>query len=380
MNTEKVLPITLDIDFTVNLMDCLPLCMISAKDNLKNWINQNFMLPVAYLKTDGALDYIITDGVRYGANYRNPETVLRHCFVCGSIMRNVKSIVELLIDRLDEDWYSVIFVDQYYIKGTAAYQQWHYSHEIFIYGYDKNRRIFKAVSYGRKMFMLDISFEDLEVGFQEVFSVPAFTEEGWHEYTLMLYQFIKHTEEYPYNNETFINKLTMYAKGVLPDRIYYEDLLYMHCNKSQCYFGLNATEAMIQKMRMDKETFLNQCTGDEKYKVFESFSAIYKYFEFHKGLLKRISYYASDFNTSIEYQSSIINLGVMKGYEKIVKACEVIKALYLKLKILSNKKDDERIIREIDKVIEILEWIGKFEPEVLGRLLMILTQDGKILR
>lgn len=195
MNTEKLLPITLDIDFTVNLMDCLPLCMISAKDNLKNWINQNFMLPVAYLKTDGALDYMITDGVRYGANYRNPETVLRHCFVCGSIMRNVKSIVELLIDRLDEDWYSVIFVDQYYIKGTAAYQQWHYSHEIFIYGYDKNRRIFKAVSYGHKMFMLDITFEDLEVGFQEVFSVPSFTEEGWHEYTLMLYQFIKHTEE-----------------------------------------------------------------------------------------------------------------------------------------------------------------------------------------
>ena len=44
MKDVKELPITLDIEFTVNLKNCLPLCMTSEKESLKNWVNENFIL------------------------------------------------------------------------------------------------------------------------------------------------------------------------------------------------------------------------------------------------------------------------------------------------------------------------------------------------
>lgn len=365
MNESKELPVTLDIDFTVNLMDCLPLCIISAKDNLKNWINQNFMLPVACMNPDGTLSYIITDGVRYGANYRNPETILRHSFVCGNILHSVEDIVDLLINRIDEDWYSVLFVDQYYIKGTSAYLKEHYSHEMLIYGYNKKERIFRAISYARKMFVLNISFDDLSKGYKRVFGISEFIKEGWHEYTLILYQFVKHTKEYPYDRDTFLKKIEMYVKGELPDIIYYENLLYMQYNEQKCFFGVKTNDILYAQMAADKHLFLKTSGDKKQYDLFNRYVVIYKYTEFHKGLLKRMRACFGFQNENAVIQE------VIKEYEKIVKICEETRLLYLKLQVLSEKNNKVRAIMTLDSIMRKIKYVKENEPMILRLMLSL---------
>lgn len=366
MGESKELPVTLDIDFTVNLMDCLPLCIISAKDDLKNWVNQNFMLPVACMKPDGILDYIITDGVRYGANYRNPEAIVRHSFVCGNILRNVKDIVDLLIDRIEEDWYSILFVDRYYIRGTFAYQESHNLHEVLIYGYDKEQKLFHAITYARKMCLINISFEDLQNGFRGIYSILKYREEGWYEYTLMLYQCIKHTETYPFVRETFIRKFNSYRDGLFSEKEYFENLLYMRCGRQECFFGIKANEAVIMKMKSEKEMFMNAVTEQEKYSLFKFYSVIHTFSEFHAGFLKRLKVFIAFDNT---YS---VNENAIEKYEAIVRECEKIRLLYLKIEILLKKKDDDRIITTVDTAMRKLELVHKREKEALSLVIVNL--------
>lgn len=362
MVQAKALPIMLDIDFTVSMMDCLPLCIISSNKKLRNWVKQNFMLPVACIEPDETLEYIITDGVKYGANYRNPQTILRHSFVCGHIMRDVKNIVDLIIDRINRDWYSVIFLDNYYIKGSAAYHEWHYLHEVLVYGYDIAKSHFDAVMYTQRMCRVTILFEDFLKGFQGIFTIPKYKEGGWDEYTLMLYQLIKHTEDYPFVQEEFIGKVKTYAKGIIQDKDYFENLLYMRCNKQKCFWGIKANEAMLLKMESDKTVFLNTIVGQEKYALFKSYAALHTYSEFHRGFLKRLKY-------AVEYQNlHEIDYGKLTEYEIIVKECEEIRLLYLKLIEFSNRKDDNRIIKTIDSVIRKLEVVNRTEVKILCSL------------
>lgn len=42
------------------------------------------------------------------------------------------------------------------MKGTSAYQEWHDLHEMLIYGYDKEQKLFRAITYARKMCCLII--------------------------------------------------------------------------------------------------------------------------------------------------------------------------------------------------------------------------------
>lgn len=363
MKEGKELPITLDIDFTVNLMDCLPLCIIFANSGLENWVNQNFMLPVACLKSADSLEYIITDGVKYGANYQNPEALLRHSFICGSAMQNIECITDFMIERINMDWYGIIFIDQYYVEGLPSFHKRHFSHEVLIYGYDLKKRIFNAIAYARKMCAIEISFDALEKSFREVFSVPGFTEEGWHEYTLMLYQFVKHTESYPFEKDIFENKLAMYMKGVLPDYLFFEKLLYMRCEKQQCFFGIKVTEAMLIKVKSDKDLFINAIEKEEKYLIFELYSAVHIYAEFYKALFKKIKVYIRQQDICSESKEFVAKYG------EIVKASEQIRMLYLKLEILAHKREDAKIEITLNSIIEKLEYIKEEEPVILKLLL-----------
>lgn len=361
MDDMKELPIALDVDFTVNLMDCLPLCIISANERLKNWVNENFMLPVACMGSGGALNYMITDGVKYGANYQNPEALVRHSFICSSALRGIGCIVDFLIERIDMDWYGIIFVDQYYVEGTPSYQKRHYAHELLVYGYDKNARMFNAIVYGKKLQAVRISFDVLEKSFWEVFSVPNFTEEGGYEYTLMLYQFVKHTEDYPFDREAFLRKLELYRKGALPDKVFFEKLLYMSYEKQDCFFGIRATEALIAKMKMDKDKFINKLYEEESI-LFKLYSAFYTYAEFHKALLKKMVFYA-------EYQNIYLeNEKAFQEYGGIVRISEQMRMLYLKLNVQFFRRDDLGVVRTLDAIIRDLDYISEKEPKIMGQL------------
>lgn len=69
-----------------------------------------------------------------------------------------------LIAQLEREYYVVTYVDEYYIHNSICYQQNHFVHDIFIYGYDLDRQIYHVAIFdkNRQFTMQEVTFEQFE--------------------------------------------------------------------------------------------------------------------------------------------------------------------------------------------------------------------------
>lgn len=69
-----------------------------------------------------------------------------------------------LITQLELEFYVVTYVDEYYIHNSICYQQNHFGHDIFIYGYDLDRRIYNVAIFdkNRQFSMQEVTFDQFE--------------------------------------------------------------------------------------------------------------------------------------------------------------------------------------------------------------------------
>jgi hypothetical protein len=51
------------------------------------------------------------------------------------------TVIQLLMDAIDNGNYCYFLINRYYLPGSIDYQKNHGSHEIFVYGYDKEKKI-----------------------------------------------------------------------------------------------------------------------------------------------------------------------------------------------------------------------------------------------
>ncbi|GGG02013.1 hypothetical protein [Paenibacillus aceti] len=68
-----------------------------------------------------------------------------------------------LITQLERKYYVVTYVDEFYIHNSICYQQNHFVHDIFIYGYDLDRQIYHVAIFdkNRQFTMQEVTFEQL---------------------------------------------------------------------------------------------------------------------------------------------------------------------------------------------------------------------------
>ncbi|UNK15971.1 BtrH N-terminal domain-containing protein [Paenibacillus sp. N3/727] len=66
-----------------------------------------------------------------------------------------------LITQLEREYYVVTYVDEFYIHNSICYQQNHFVHDIFIYGYDLDRQIYHVAIFdkNRQFTMQEVTFE-----------------------------------------------------------------------------------------------------------------------------------------------------------------------------------------------------------------------------
>lgn len=361
---KKELPITLDIEFTESMGISVPLCILSTVQGYRNWMNTNYMMPIACMKGDDMFEYVIADGARYGWLSQMPPALMRFSFVGDNILKDVRDIIEVLVESIDMQQYCVLFLDNYYLPCEESFQKVHYVHEVLIYGYDIGTHIFQIITYGRKIHKAEIAFNDLKNGFEAAFEYIKDTD-GWDKYMLMQYSLINHKRDYPYYKKEFLGKLRLYKEGNLPEKVYFERYLYQNYEEGDCFYGLKANEAFLIKMKRVREMF-SEGDDETKYDIFRQYGPIHTYVEFHKALLKRLTYYNS------LCPRGIVTNKVLKKYIEIVNLIEVIRFLYIKLQIYSNQKyNEEKIIRILNAIIEKLEVIIFLETKVMNEILEI---------
>lgn len=58
-------------------------------------------------------------------------------------------IINFIVDAIEQNYYPLIYVDEYYIKHKSAYNNFHCPHEMLIFGYSENK--LKVLGYDRCM-------------------------------------------------------------------------------------------------------------------------------------------------------------------------------------------------------------------------------------
>lgn len=86
-------------------------------------------------------------------------------FDCNEIKSKYGSLVDLVINMINNNWYMVCMLDQFYIN-----QRSHYIHPNFIYGYDDVKKKFFIQDHfdHGKLSQLEVEFDKVEKGFSDL--------------------------------------------------------------------------------------------------------------------------------------------------------------------------------------------------------------------
>lgn len=86
-------------------------------------------------------------------------------FDCNDIMNKYGGLVNFVIDMLNDNWYVVCMLDQFYIN-----QMPHFIHQNFIYGYDDaKKKLYLQDHFDHgKLSQLEVEFEKVEKGFSDL--------------------------------------------------------------------------------------------------------------------------------------------------------------------------------------------------------------------
>ncbi|MNO17098.1 hypothetical protein D3C76_67890 [compost metagenome] len=139
------------------------LCIVLTDDKKLSWFYSNYAQVYSRDKEiDLKFDFLSYDGM-----YPRFPCINQNWFNREFFLKSQNSLVQFIIDCIDQGFYCEIVVDEYYIPNKANYMKKSYPHQNLIYGYDKESHNFKIVGFNKhnQFTRMEIDFERLEEGF-----------------------------------------------------------------------------------------------------------------------------------------------------------------------------------------------------------------------
>ena len=237
----------------------------------------------------------------------------------------VRKIPEFIIQSIQMNQYLFFLIDRFYISSYSEYQRQHLVHEIFVYGYDDEKKVFYTSdnSQNGKYVDSEISFEDLTSARENV--KPNFM----------------------YLSE--INRQG--ASYIDMDKIRYMATCYIHSKAN--YFDIRYTPGSIFGVKVFKE-YIQRLSTDHK--LMGDYRPLHLFWEHKELMLRRISY--------------LMEKGFIEKEDRYLSEYEKLARQFL---LLRNKQiryaltRDPSIIRDIevkipgyvDRELELLQEIFK---------------------
>ena len=135
----------------IYLEPCLLLSMLLPKDKDKLWYMTHFIQLCAGVYSEG--DLIYNNGYSKVFFEDTSPDMLRDFFLVTTIdeatLHAEQNMAFYIRQAIDDTRYCIIDVDEYYITGTYYANKVHYYRKFLIYGYDKDRQCFYAMSQDR---------------------------------------------------------------------------------------------------------------------------------------------------------------------------------------------------------------------------------------
>ena len=159
---QKILPVSYPeisaFPHYANLLSVLS----TDKDMMMPWVYNNF-IQLQFRKHEGhRLDFCIC--MDYYMIKNNCPWIYRDGVSRDLIYKKWGSLTDFIIDAIDDEYYVDIVVDEYYIKEYDAFHKRYFEHNLMIYGYDKEKKIFYVADSFKdgKYYYATVTFDEIE--------------------------------------------------------------------------------------------------------------------------------------------------------------------------------------------------------------------------
>lgn len=359
MQDKVCLNITQKTDFAISQGMYFPLIVLISDNKLLNWYYVNYMQPVAKLDGINRLSCTIADSYSYGSEAGINGKIMRFSNIDINFCSQVQDIVWILKKELTNDCYCILFLDYFHLESARdRYHQVHYIHEIMIYGYDDNIKVFSCIGFLNKPFQqFELSYAEVVNAFKD--AVRYMPEEGgWGAHMCMTLQLVKHKENYPYDKTVFERKFKEYRDSVILPQSYHEQLLYLETSpNTKIAAGREITGVFCEYIYILEQAVRSQDNFND---IDSQMGAFGMYREYHRALLARMIYYVRQ-STEQDDVEEIVN----RYQEEVVKKCEIIAMVYVKLFVLMEQRDKAKVLLNIRKLRELLFSVEEKEKIIL---------------
>lgn len=272
------------------------------------------------------------------------------------ISMDKESIVDKMISWLDNEYYIEVLLAEYEIPGTAFYKKILYPHWEFIFGYDKDRKIFKFHNYNsnEQLDVIDVTFDDFKNALFSKNTQFLYDNYNW-EVTKknFCFRFFKLRKDSAYEYQMDLNHIRGSYKNYLSG----EDLSPLlklqnpeisHWSDKQIYWGISVYQFLINYI----QDYSNQNNGYKKldYRIYHSLWE-------HKKMLLMRTHYLKDFY-NILHKDIIYN-----DIANLIKLTNRIRFLILKLQMSSEAN---LVSRVVDLLNECQEKDAKLVADILN--------------
>lgn len=339
--TTKILPLS-NPPVRCFLYEAYPLSIQAVHEEYLPWFYSNYIQVCCYKdfieRNEVFLEFFGPDQA-----FQSPWLKFQY-FSWDSISNSGIDIVNFIISQIDKNYYFYCYIDEYYIPFVTAYNTVHITHDIFIYGYDSEKRIFNVSGYDKNK-----NFTKNKVGFDD-FKL-AFINNNWDKdkyyWTDRIYLFSYNT------NASYKFDLVLMSE-LLDDYINSRDTSERYRRYSNPLrnkiFGFKTYECIKKYLEL---------LIDEKMSI--DLRIPYLLWEHKKCMLFRIKYLIDEIGiNSLSYFYDM--------YLEIEKNANTTIMLMIKYQI-TNKST------LIEKILLLINEIEKKEREILPELLRIIQQN-----
>ncbi|WP_114298932.1 hypothetical protein [Anaerobacterium chartisolvens] len=342
--TVKELKIKVQKDVTTYLNYSLPLCGILSENKLYAWFYEHFIQIYALTDNNGNLWIDYLEDKDFYKNVAEYEI-----YGCDEL-KDVGNIIELVADKINMQYYIIVYIDEYYLPGKESYRQWHFLHSLMIYGYDNEKEILKTIAFNNNKDFTQTEYtygqfvEAYEEGKLYYDSSPVWVTNE----TLEVIR-LKEIDSYKFDIKSFLEELN----GYLSNQGEYSKIRPNNLK-------INGEKATFNYMIYDELLYhLNNLIQG---KITMDYRYMHLMFEHKEIMYKRLKYIGSMYKASDELNELINEYSV-----KVRNSFKLARNLFFKQMIINRSTDNKSYANEILlSIIHIVKQIKANEHEILA--------------
>ncbi|AZK48532.1 hypothetical protein [Paenibacillus lentus] len=155
-----------------------PLCTLFTRQETLPWFYSNFIHLYCYSHLDDDYASSSLPLSFYGEDFVQCPWLITQKLERESILSSPEGIIDFLIRNINLGYTISLNVDEFYIPQRRVYRQIHYAHDVLIYGYDDQSRMFLILGYDQEMQFRRtlVPFHELEQGIEQLPNTERFEE------------------------------------------------------------------------------------------------------------------------------------------------------------------------------------------------------------